>query len=228
MDWAMVLNGNPLTRANLETKGDFCLRLDPDDVDPNRNYDAHFDTEGSHGPTPFSQPETRALKTVLSELKPNAFFSIHSGELGLYGPHAWTTETPESSFDEFKVLDEVKPLCPECPIGPAGKLQGRPLTGSSLDYARDVINADYSYAYELFVDKSVSPNEPDGCFRYFNPSTPDSYHDVTTRFANMMLQTAELSRDHLYGAKGDQNAREEEASINESNLRASFLNTKIL
>lgn len=222
MDWAFVMNANPNTRARLEKTGNFCLRLDPDGVDPNRNYPAHFDAEGDHGPRAFSQPETRALSKVLEDLQPNAYFSIHSGELGLYGPHAWTTEGPDPSFKEFKVLEDVKSLCPDCPMGPAGKLQGRPLTGSSFDWVRDKLKADYSYAFELYIDPSKNPTEPDECFRFFNPPTPDAYTDVTSRFATMMLQTADLSYDHSQAAQGDQHAENDIQEMEKWNLRATF------
>jgi len=222
MQWSIVMNGNPLTRQKLEKTGNFCLRLDQDGVDPNRNYDDHFDAEGDHGPRAFSQPETRALRNVLEDLKPNAYFSIHSGELGLYGPHAWTTAGPDAAFAEFKVLDEVKSLCPDCPVGPAGKLQGRPLTGSSFDYARDNLKADYSYAFEVFIDPTASPSEPDGCFRYFNPATQDAYQKVTNRFATVFLQTAHLSHDNSRLVAGDATAAKDEQATIDNNMRTSF------
>jgi len=226
MDWAIVMNGNPETRHKLETTGDFCLRLDPDGVDPNRNYDDHFEPRELHGPRAFSQPETRALKSVLESFKPNAYFSIHSGELGLYGPHAW--ETASHDFPEFKVLDEVKPLCPDCPVGPAGKLQGRPLTGSSFDYTRDILKSDYSYAFEVFIDRNESPNDPDSCFRFFNPATSDQYTDVTNRFAATVLSTALLSRDHSLALGGDASAASDEKATEEKNMRSAFAQMPVL
>jgi hypothetical protein len=218
----VVLNANPLTRKRLEDTGNFCLRLDQDGVDPNRNYPDHFEATGDHGPEAFSQPETRALKSVLADLKPNAYFSIHSGELGLYGPHAWTTAGPDATFPEFKVLDEVQSLCPDCPVGPAGKLQGRPLTGSSFDYARDILKSDYSYAFELFIDRSASPSDPDGCFRYFNPATQDGYQKVTNRFATVLLQTAHLSEAHSKALAGDAAGAQDEQATTEGMMRTSF------
>lgn len=37
----MILNLNPISRARVE-QGDYCLRLNENGVDLNRNYDAHF------------------------------------------------------------------------------------------------------------------------------------------------------------------------------------------
>lgn len=222
MDWAFVMNANPATRANLENSGNFCLRLDPEGVDPNRNYPDHFDPERDHGRSPLSQPETRALSKVLEDVKPDTYFSIHSGELGLYGPHAWNTDGPDPAYKEFDVLKDVQSLCPDCPMGPAGQLQGRPLTGSSFDWARDKLKAQYSYAMELFIDKTRNPTEPDECFRFFNPATPDAYTDVTNRFATIIMQTAGLSRDHSLLEQGDQQGADEIQQMEKWNLRATF------
>ena len=201
-EWEIVLNGNPRTRERLEQSGNFCLRRDPADVDLNRNWNDHFTGGDDHGNAPFSEPETRAYRAELERQRPNAYFSVHSGELGLYAPHAWTFAEPtspseEAALPEYGVLRKVqKELCPECPAGSAARLQGMVITGSSFDYVRDELKSNYSYAFELYKDASSSPVTPDGCFQYFNPPTPDKFMTVGAKFANVMLESAYLSMVH--------------------------------
>lgn len=198
--WLIVLNSNPLTREKIETTNDFCLRLDPEGVDTNRNYDDHFyDTVGgdaqTHGSAPFSAPEVAALNGVLSDFRPDTFFSIHSGEKGLYVPHAWSTEY-DTKLPEAVALSKVSPgLIPEdYDIGSAGELQGRPITGSSFDYVKDKLGAKYSYAFELYKNANVQPYSAETCFTYFNPTSVQQYTEVTRRMAAIILETAANSK----------------------------------
>lgn len=198
--WLIVLNSNPLTREKIEKTNDFCLRLDPEGVDTNRNYDDHFyDTVGgdtqTHGAAPFSAPEVDALNGVLSGFRPDTFFSIHSGEKGLYVPHAWSTEY-DTKLPEAVALSKITPgLIPEdYDIGSAGELQGRPITGSSFDYVKDKLGAKYSYAFELYKNANVQPYSAETCFTYFNPTTVQQYTEVTRRMAAIILETAANSK----------------------------------
>ncbi|CAL8138280.1 unnamed protein product [Orchesella dallaii] len=61
--------------------------VNPDGVDPNRNFDFGFGGIGSsddpcsevyHGPFPLSAPETQALSEVISSLKPMLYLCMHS------------------------------------------------------------------------------------------------------------------------------------------------------
>jgi len=197
--WLVVLNSNPLTRKKLEESSDFCLRLDPEGVDTNRNYDDHWDSAGSadqdsHGQFPFSCPEAELLNHVLEGFRPNVFFSIHSGEKGLYTPHAWSTEH-DATLPEAIALSKVPAgLIPdEYEIGSAGELQGRAITGSSFDYVKDKLGAKYSYAFELYKNANSQPYSSATCFGYFNPASPDLKTEVAQNFAAVILQTAAQS-----------------------------------
>src|SRR6185503_4613942 len=78
-----------------------------DGVDPNRNFDEHFnyDNEGSssasssdtyRGPGKASEPETKAMQGLLDRIKPKFQSNWHSfGQWILY-PQGWQTGSPEA------------------------------------------------------------------------------------------------------------------------------------
>lgn len=224
MDWQIVLNANPNTRARLERTGDFCARTNPHNVDLNRNWDDKFDAVGDHGPAAFSEAETSLYRDQLEEFKPHAYLSIHSGQLSMYGPHAYSTGEEDDSYAEFGVLHKIQPLCKDCTVGPAGMLQGHPITGSSFDYVRDKLKSDYSYAFEIYLNANADVSSgPNGCFRYFNPPNADSYERTTAAFSNVVLQTGTLSYDHSMGAAGNTKAASEEAGASAANMRTALI-----
>ena len=93
-----------LWRKNLrDNDGDGQITVG-DGVDPNRNYNEHwgYDDEGSsneptdetyRGPSPASEPETRALAGLIDRVRPKFQSNLHSfGEWLLY-PQGWQTGT---------------------------------------------------------------------------------------------------------------------------------------
>jgi hypothetical protein len=86
-----------------------------DGVDPNRNFDEHwnYDNEGSssipssetyRGPSAGSEPETQALAGLLDRIKPKFQSNWHStGEWILY-PQGWQVGTPESDNPVYVAL----------------------------------------------------------------------------------------------------------------------------
>lgn len=68
-------------------------------MDLNRNWDSHWvknDGDGlaqtNPGETPFSEPETIALKSALDNYRPFLFLTIHSGTMGMYTPYAYSDQ----------------------------------------------------------------------------------------------------------------------------------------
>lgn len=63
-------------------------RTNQNQVDLNRNYSFGFTAGGNHGPTPFSEPENRAIRDLAAQYPPIMSLSYHtSGEYLLY---SWT------------------------------------------------------------------------------------------------------------------------------------------
>ncbi|NUT99565.1 MAG: zinc carboxypeptidase [Saccharothrix sp.] len=86
-----------------------------DGVDPNRNFDEHFDydNEGSstapssdtyRGPSAASEPETRAMQGLIDRVKPKFQSNLHSyGPFILY-PQGWQTGSPEADNPIYTAL----------------------------------------------------------------------------------------------------------------------------
>ena len=63
-------------------------RRNVNSVDLNRNYSFQFTPGGSHGPSPFSEPETQAMRDFVAVHPPIMTLTYHtSGQLILY---SWT------------------------------------------------------------------------------------------------------------------------------------------
>lgn len=96
-----------LWRKNLRDNDGDRQITNNDGVDPNRNFDEHFnhDREGSsslfssqtyRGPSPASEPETRFMQGLLDRFKPKFQSNWHSyGEWILY-PQGWQIGTPDA------------------------------------------------------------------------------------------------------------------------------------
>merc|ERR1719161_2065537 len=71
-EFKIVLNGNPNSRRKVE-QGDFCLRVNVNGVDLNRNWDEQWEAESTPlagtnpGPRPFSEAETRIFKDLVTD-----------------------------------------------------------------------------------------------------------------------------------------------------------------
>ncbi|TDO33232.1 immune inhibitor A peptidase M6 [Kribbella sp. VKM Ac-2527] len=104
-----------LWRKNLrDNNGDGQITVG-DGVDPNRNFNEHwgYDNEGSspdpadetyRGPSPASEPETRALAGLIDRVRPRFQSNLHSfGEWLLY-PQGWQVGTPDADNPLYVAL----------------------------------------------------------------------------------------------------------------------------
>jgi hypothetical protein len=161
-EFQIVLNGNPRSRMKVET-GDFCLRTNPDGVDLNRNWDEHYEKQAAvfggssnPGPKPFSEPETRIFRRLVTDYNPTTFLTIHSGTKGMYMPWAYDMKhlahaNEPAMMDILRSLD--KDHC-QCPFGAAGKEVGYPCPGTCLDYVYGKLNTPFSFAFEIYTSHS--------------------------------------------------------------------------
>jgi len=195
--FVVVLNCNPRGRSLVE-KGQFCTRENEDGIDLNRNWNVKFEPTEDHGTSPFSEPETEALKKLMTQSNDGKgmFLTVHSGRNAMYSPHAYNTKSLESVTDpdikqEVSLLDTVRDsYCPYCHVGPAGELEGSALTGTSLDYAFDKLDVP-AYAFEAFVDESQDAESSNSCFARFNPATSSKAEEIATNFGCAALSLAE-------------------------------------
>jgi len=158
-EFQIVVNGNPGSRAKVE-QGAFCLRVSPDGVDLNRNWDEEWQpsavldsVDTNPGPKPFSEPETQTFKDLVSSYRPTTFLTIHSGTKGMYMPWAYDMEHL-ASRNEPEMMEILKKLdkdhC-ECPFGAAGREVGYSCPGTCLDWVYDKLVTQYAFAFEIYV-----------------------------------------------------------------------------
>jgi len=156
-EFMMVINGNPESRRKVE-KGDWCVRMNPNNVDLNRNWDEHWDgnsalEDTNSGAQAFSELETQIFKKLVTDYKPTTFLTIHSGTLGMYMPWAFDMEhlADRNQKEMMQILTEVDKDHCECPFGAAGKEVGYSCPGTCLDYVFDKLKTPYAFAYEIYV-----------------------------------------------------------------------------
>jgi hypothetical protein len=158
-EFRVVLNGNPHSRRKVED-GDFCLRVNENGVDLNRNWDEKWEpspefspADTNPGKAPFSEPETQIFRSDVTDNRPTSFVTIHSGTLGMYMPWAYDMEhlaqrNNKAMMSMLRDLDEE--YC-QCPFGAAGREVGYSCPGTCLDYVYDELNTSYAFAFEIYV-----------------------------------------------------------------------------
>lgn len=159
-EFQIVVNGNPESRKKVE-QGDFCLRVNPDGVDLNRNWDEEWQgaaildpADTNPGPKPFSEPETKIFKELVTAYKPTNFLTVHSGTKGMYMPWAYdmqhlATRNQPAMMQILKDLDSEH--C-QCPFGAAGKEVGYSCPGTCLDWVYDKLQTKYAFAFEIYAN----------------------------------------------------------------------------
>lgn len=158
----LVLNANPRSRMEVEA-GDYCLRTNPNGVDLNRNWDEQWVESGDQsatnpGPSPFSEPETRILKRLVTDFQPTLFLTVHSGTLGMYMPWAYDMQhlAVRNQPAMLELLKDVDAEHCQCPFGAAGKEVGYSCPGTCLDWVYDKLSANYSFAFEIYANPAYA------------------------------------------------------------------------
>jgi murein tripeptide amidase MpaA len=158
-EYLIVVNANPRSRMMVEN-GQTCLRTNPNGVDLNRNWDDLWasDDEASNpdtnpGSKAFSEPESRILKKLMEDFKPNTFLDVHSGTLGLYLPNG-LLKKEKYTKDVESLITKVNDKNCQCPMGIANVEVGYQTSGSSLDYAFDKVGTNFAVAMEVWAAPS--------------------------------------------------------------------------
>eukprot|EP01017_Pseudomicrothorax_dubius_P041428 TRINITY_DN6627_c0_g2_i1.p1 TRINITY_DN6627_c0_g2~~TRINITY_DN6627_c0_g2_i1.p1 ORF type:complete len:366 (+),score=74.52 TRINITY_DN6627_c0_g2_i1:118-1215(+) len=155
-NFRLVLNANPESRRAVE-RGEHCLRENPNGVDLNRNWNAHWKHSEDHrhqtssGKHPFSEEESSTVEQSLASFSPNVFLTVHSGTLGMYTPYAYSKREPIRNENAMiDVTENLNQKYCNCPAGAAGKEVGYLSPGTCLDYAYDKLKVDYAFAWEIY------------------------------------------------------------------------------
>ncbi|XP_076352803.1 carboxypeptidase B-like [Tachypleus tridentatus] len=133
-------------------------------VDLNRNFDSAFGGQGTsndacsdiyRGESAFSEPETRAIRDGLLQLKGRlkAYFSFHSYSQLWMCPYGYVKNYPSNYNNQLQALQ----IATNAIWNKHGKFYRYgsiafliyPAAGSSIDWAYDNVGANYSFALEL-------------------------------------------------------------------------------
>jgi len=191
-EYKIVVNGNPSSRRKVE-QGDFCLRVNPDGVDLNRNWDEKWSPDAvmdsadtNPGPQPFSEAETKIFKDLVSEYNPNTFLTIHSGTKGMYMPWAYDMDhlADRNEPEMMQILKDLDKDHCECPFGAAGREVGYSCPGTCLDWVYDQLQTDFSFAFEIYTDPSMNDMLRQRWEEKINPDGPGSFLQETTNLAD--------------------------------------------
>lgn len=177
VDFVLVPNANPLGRQQVEN-GAFCKRTNENSVDLNRNWgDDHRDNnarpmslvdsgdiddslgdEENPGAKGFSEPETQILHSLVEEVSPHLFLSVHSGTFLLGMPFGFSdAEQPANSGEMMSMLSNINgQYCGGCcPTGSLASI-GYDSKGCSIDFVTEHLKVPFAFTWEIYADSKDS------------------------------------------------------------------------
>jgi hypothetical protein len=166
--------GNRLWRKNLRDNDGDGVITPGDGVDPNRNFSTKwgYDNEGSspspasetyRGPSPASEPETRALDGLLRRIRFTFMINYHSAaELLLYGV-GWqvATPTPDDLLHVTMAGDDARPAVPGYDPDISAELYTT--NGETDEHAHTVYDT-IAFTPEMSTCQTASASDPDDAF----------------------------------------------------------------
>jgi hypothetical protein len=159
VSFTIVPNANPLGRKQVED-GYYCKRTNEDGVDLNRNFgDAHHGEEKrgdetNAGPHGFSEPESKMLKSLIDDERPDIYLSVHSGAYLLGTPFGYSRdEVPDNEADMMQALGQISDKYCDggCPYGNLADLIHYDSPGCDIDYVKEKLDTPYVYTWEIYV-----------------------------------------------------------------------------
>lgn len=157
VEFVIVPNSNPTGRKAVED-GYYCKRTNDNGVDINRNWgDEHRDglskgDEQYPGPHGFSEPETRALRDLIGQEKPDLYLSVHSGDYLLGAPPGYKTNSMEDKVTIGRMLRPIsfKYCDGRCPFGGLRDMVGYNVAGCDIDYIHERAGVPYAFSFEIY------------------------------------------------------------------------------
>lgn len=134
------------------------------------------------GTHPFSEPETRALRSIVALLKPATYVSVRTGAPAITLP--WDCDPTLMSDKEHirlsRILESViAEHCTRCKSGPLGNVTGTSKCGTSSDYMYGTMRVPFVHSWQVYH----IPAARGDCFRRNNPLNKLEYERVTTNWA---------------------------------------------
>jgi hypothetical protein len=183
-NWDFLWDGLPPSSSSTTNPGDIKRRQQ------RRVRNSNPDDEQYGGTEPFSEVESRVLRDVALQVRPNLFVNVHSGITEMYCGWDWKQELIPNGAEALRLLQAMRPHCAskssDCPIGGAGIIGGYVVFGGSMDYLYTQLNTSHSLTIEVFGgERGVDPRE---CFAYFNPTTAARLEHTKRRWARALIE----------------------------------------
>jgi hypothetical protein len=183
-------------------EGHACERKNANGVDLNRNWnylwsgpeDASAQAqrrapipqdEQYPGPSAFSEFESRTLRDLATEFRPDLYINYHSGIREMYCGWDHRQELIPNAEEVLRLLNHMNTRC-QCAVGGAGIIGGYVVFGGSMDYLYDKVGVDYSITVEVYGGPSTQVSASD-CYRYFNPHTKELLDQTTQEWMRMTI-----------------------------------------
>lgn len=166
ISWKIVPVQNMAARRQAEVQKGTCTsrRKNARNVDLNRNWniswangESETASETYHGPAPFSEPETRIVAGLGSQMTPDVFVDVHAGDFYLGMPFCSKSEWPAPDKKEpmIAMLSHLRSQVFNGSIqfGPCSTQGEEPYisTGTAVDYMHQVAKAKYAFVFETWL-----------------------------------------------------------------------------
>lgn len=142
---------------------------------------------GSPGTEPFSEPETRALRSIVDRLKPVSYVSVRTGAVALTIPWDCREERlPEEEGGRLVRLAEgvAASHCQRCGIGNLWNLTGRTKCGTAADYLFEEMKVPFVHSWYVYNVPGAARGD---CFKRHNPTTREGYERVVNNWSQAVL-----------------------------------------
>jgi len=193
---------NPDGRALLEQESKWCWRGMPNGVDINRNFPWEFGGPGSSsdpnneefkGPSPISEPESRAIASIFDSSSPAAAYaSLHSGSQVIYTPYSDTASKsshrlPPGSSVAANLAAEMAAQSQGfyTETGVVYEMNDYTADGTVTDWASATMKVPLVFTFEMFGDPKLG--DLSNCFEQFNPESSHVSRCVEQQLPALLL-----------------------------------------
>ena len=210
-------------KDGLKEDPNMCKRTNGRIVDPNRNWplkggvkSVKFkkDTEEGTGPTPLSEPESRALFRIYSSVEPQAVVNFHSGMHGMFMPIDYNpimvNSAPILAQLKLQKLLNDRWMEGKSTIGGGGSAVGYVAWGTHNDFVRRGFGISSTQTWEIYGNERAAYYD---CWGLFNPDGAENLGNYVRNWTGMALEhITHLHKGLVPGIRSPDNEFSEEVA----------------